>query len=280
MEATFVFDNQWPPHPSWSKGQHFSVRDTRDHSLQRIHYSWGWRGKCCPKFNSVAHEGGRVRDLPSAGLGILVLVSFFFFLFSPLLFLVLAFFLLVFFSFLVAHSSLSLFLSRLSTSFNVTRLIDRRYRGWNCYRAEWIKLGPVLFRLFPVFFATLVLSPSFHSVFSLSVLIGSLAADQNGRGRKLLDIGSDDCDIKILIVKRFSMSELYRVSDGPWLARKILATIYTLDIPFEICLFNDQNNIKIIVYRVENIVKFVSFDICYDKYSIVWEKESFWHRVD
>lgn len=77
LEATFVFDNQRPPHPSWSKGQHFSVRGSRDHPLRRMHYSWGWRGKCCPKFNSVAHEGGSVRDLPSVGLRILVLVSLF-----------------------------------------------------------------------------------------------------------------------------------------------------------------------------------------------------------
>lgn len=46
-------------------------------------------------------------------------------------------------------------------------------------------------------------------------------------------------------MKRFSMSEPYRVSDDPWLVWKILVTIYTFvnpDIPFEIYLFNDQDN--------------------------------------
>lgn len=175
--------------------------------------------------------------------------SCFFFLFIFPLFLpfVLTFFSSFFSSFLLFFSlSLSLF-SCLSISFNVTRLIDRRYREWNSYQAEWIKPGPVLFRLFPIFLVILVLSSSFHLVFSLSVLIGSLTADQNGWERKLLDIGRDDCDIKILVVKRFSMSEPYRVSDDPWFVQKILVTIYTFvnpDIPFKIYLFNDQDNIK------------------------------------
>lgn len=47
-----------------------------------------------------------------------------------------------------------------------------------------------------IFFLSSSSSILLHLVFSLSVLIGSLAADQNSRGQKLLNIGSDDCYIK------------------------------------------------------------------------------------
>lgn len=194
LEATFVFDNQRPPHPSWSKGQHFSVRDTRDQSLQRMHYSWGWRGKCCPKFNSVAHEGGSVRDLPSAGFRIFVLVSLSYawsplpFLFLSLLIILLALvflsppfflFLLLFLHLLRCYSTNRPAISEMKL---LSSIVHTKLSRDSCFLS--------------IFFLSSSPSILFHLVFSLPVLIGSLAADQNSRGQKLLNIGSDDCYIK------------------------------------------------------------------------------------
>ena len=153
-----------------------------------MYYSWGRRGKCCPKFNSVAHEGRRppgVRDLPSARLGRLrpcflpfSVVSAFSFHLSLLLLRFLSFsFFLSFFNFLRRCST-----NRPAISGDEI-VIGHSAGGIGAEARRFVST-----------FSSSVSSP-FRSVFSLALRFNwNPRGWPKWRGRKLSDIGSDDRD--------------------------------------------------------------------------------------